>query len=89
MRAADHAPAGDRPDDHLARSPRNAFTSANLNFLVGLGRQATIAIENARLFEGQQARRAADAANVAKSTFLANMSHELRTPLNAVLGFAR
>jgi signal transduction histidine kinase/CheY-like chemotaxis protein len=66
------------------------FTPADLNFLVGLARHATIAIENARLFEEtQQARRAADAANVAKSTFLANMSHELRTPLNAVLGFAQ
>ncbi|MDQ2999147.1 MAG: ATP-binding protein, partial [Chloroflexota bacterium] len=66
------------------------FTPADLNFLVGLARQATIAIENARLFEEtQQARQAADAANVTKSTFLANMSHELRTPLNAVLGFAQ
>ena len=32
------------------------------------------------------AKRAAEAANAAKSTFLANMSHEIRTPLNGILG---
>ncbi len=34
----------------------------------------------------QEARRAAEAADRAKSEFLAHMSHEMRTPLNAVIG---
>ncbi len=33
-----------------------------------------------------RARKAADAANLAKSRFLANMSHEIRTPMNGVIG---
>ncbi len=61
--------------------------------VVGVSRDIT---ERRRIFkamrqardEAEAARRAAEAANQAKSTFLANMSHELRTPMNAVLGFA-
>ena len=35
----------------------------------------------------ESARRAAVAANAAKSGFLATMSHEIRTPINAVIGY--
>ncbi len=34
-------------------------------------------------------KKAADSANMAKSTFLANMSHEIRTPMNAILGYSQ
>ena len=36
----------------------------------------------------EEAMRAAQAADLAKTKFLANMAHELRTPLNAIIGFS-
>jgi len=51
---------------------------------VGVGADITALRERER--ELKNARKAAEAANEAKSAFLANISHEIRTPLNGILG---
>ncbi|HEX6734858.1 MAG TPA: PAS domain S-box protein, partial [Azonexus sp.] len=63
------------------------FDPSDLEFVRMLARWAGAFLERMHALDQlEAARRAAEAANVAKSSFLANMSHEIRTPMNGVIG---
>jgi GAF domain-containing protein/DNA-binding response OmpR family regulator len=73
----------------VARTRDEPYTSSQISLLETFAAQATIAVENARLFNELQNRtQELEVASKHRSQFLANMSHELRTPLNAIIGYA-
>jgi len=73
----------------MRRKEVRPFNAKQIELVKTFADQATIAIENVRLFnEIQDKSRQLEVANKHKSEFLANMSHELRTPLNAIIGFS-
>ena len=59
------------------------FTEQHQHLAVGIASWASVALENAQLFERAQE------VSRTKDEFLAVLSHELRTPLNAIIGWSR
>jgi len=67
----------------LESSLPQAFDEGDVEFIVRLADHATVAIENARLFDGVRR------ANEAKSEFVSTVAHELKVPMTAIKGFVR
>lgn len=88
----------------FGHSKTAVFSERSQRLVVGIASQASVAIDNARLYEGARQvaidrERLVDAERAAreniarvsqlKDEFLATLSHELRTPLTAILGWAK
>jgi len=68
----------------------NAFTEDDLDVLVFISNQISLAINKIKAEEDLKfAKLRAEEAALAKEQFLSTMSHEIRTPLNAVIGMSQ
>jgi PAS domain S-box-containing protein len=73
----------------LSETPRR-YGPEDLRVAQEVAQRASVALENARLFEAAMTeRKRVEEANRVKDEFLATVSHELRTPLTAMLGWVQ
>ena len=72
--------------EHVFLSNKGVYRdrSGKIKGIFGVSHDITNLVEGRRKLE--QAKAAAESANLAKGQFLANMSHEIRTPMNAIIG---
>ncbi|MFH0914553.1 MAG: ATP-binding protein [Chloroflexota bacterium] len=82
------APGGSLGVMSVARRAARPFTAREIEVLTGIGRELSIAVRNAQLYEEASSARALRELDALRTEFLANVSHELRTPLAAIKGFA-
>lgn len=72
----------------VATRSEHYFTTDEIGLLTAIGREISIAVQNAQLYEEASSARALRELDTMRTEFLANISHELRTPLAVIKGSA-
>jgi len=72
----------------VTSATHHEMTDNNIELLTGIGREITIAVRNAQLYEAASSAKALQELDNMRTEFLANVSHELRTPLAVIKGSA-